>query len=95
MEIAQIYPSVQNLVVEVGDWISGQQKLFSNSDIEEKGLNNLVSYVDKTAEQQLVSGLKLILPGSHFLTEEDTIGNGSSIHWMVLPIFCTAYLCIV
>ncbi|MBK6389415.1 MAG: inositol monophosphatase [Saprospiraceae bacterium] len=88
MEIAQIYPSVQNLVVEVGDWISGQQKLFSNSDIEEKGLNNLVSYVDKTAEQQLVSGLKLILPGSHFLTEEATIEHhpGGEWEWVIDPL---------
>ncbi|MEO5583384.1 MAG: inositol monophosphatase family protein [Saprospiraceae bacterium] len=77
----QIFSQVKAVVVDVGDWILGQQSLFSISDIEFKGLNNLVSYVDKTAEEKLVSGLKTILPGSHFLTEEGTVAYDKDGEW--------------
>jgi myo-inositol-1(or 4)-monophosphatase len=77
----QIFQLVKNVIVEVGDWILEQQSLFSDSDIEFKGLNNLVSYVDKTAEEKLVNGLKTILPGSHFLTEEGTVAYDKDGEW--------------
>ena len=61
-----------------------------------KRLNSLVSYVDKTAEEQLVEALRL-LPGSVFLTEEDTVDNqsgtcnGSSTRSTAPPISCSSF----
>ncbi len=64
-----------------------QQAGFQQSHIEEKSLNNLVSYVDKTAEKQLVEGLKSILPGSQFLTEEGTIEyTAGEWEWIIDPL---------
>jgi len=75
------------LIKTVGSWILDQRAGFQHSDIEEKSLNNLVSYVDKTAEKQLVEGLKTILPGSQFLTEEGTIEYAAGEwEWIIDPL---------
>lgn len=75
------------LIKNVGSWILDQRAGFQQSDIEEKSLNNLVSYVDKTAEKQLVEGLKTVLPGSQFLTEEGTVEYKSGEwEWIIDPL---------
>ncbi len=88
MKEIQIFPLVRKLVIEVGEWILTEQSLFVDTDIESKGLNNLVSYVDKTAEHRLVAGLQSILPESHFLTEEGTITytEGGEWEWVIDPL---------
>lgn len=88
MKEKEIFVSVKDLIIEVGDWIKAQRNTFSKSFIEEKGLNNLVSYVDKQAEEKLVSGLKQILPESDFLTEEGTIDykKDGDYLWIIDPL---------
>jgi myo-inositol-1(or 4)-monophosphatase len=101
MNLESLLTEATLLIKTVGAWILEQRAGFQHSDIEEKSLNNLVSYVDKTAEKQLVGGLKKILPGSQFLTEEGTIeymagewvwiidpldGTTNFIH--NIPVFC-------
>lgn len=55
--------------------------------IETKSLNSLVSYVDKTAEQRLVAGLGELLPGSVFLTEEETVAQQEGeFQWIIDPL---------
>lgn len=56
-------------------------------DIEVKSRNSLVSYVDKEAERKLVSGLQELLPGSVFLTEEETIATQAGVwQWIIDPL---------
>ena len=81
MKEKEIFESVRTLIIEVGDWILTQRLSFGKHHIEEKGLNNLVSYVDKEAETRLVDGLQKILPGSYFLTEEGTILHEKDGEW--------------
>ena len=86
META-LLPEVENLVRETGEWILSQQLIFSTSDIEEKSLNNLVSYVDKTAEKKLVEGLRDLWPGAAFLTEEGTVNyQPAEWEWIIDPL---------
>lgn len=86
META-LLPEVEKLVRETGDWILSQQLIFSASDIEEKSLNNLVSYVDKTAEKKLVEGLRALWPDSAFLTEEGTVNyQPAEWEWIIDPL---------
>ncbi|MGZ3821485.1 MAG: inositol monophosphatase family protein, partial [Mucilaginibacter sp.] len=63
-------------VIEVskkaGDFIRQERKSFDPDKIEYKGLNDLVSYVDKTAENIIVTSLEKILPEAGFITEEKT-----------------------
>lgn len=59
----------------------------SSSDVEIKGLNSLVSYVDKKAEELIVRKLSTLLPSSGFLTEEDTIDcTNNEYVWIIDPL---------
>ena len=50
-------------------------------------MNNLVSYVDKTAEEMLVLALSKILPNAVFLTEEGTIEESEGEwKWVIDPL---------
>lgn len=72
---------------QAGEFIRQQRKIFSIASIEHKGFNDLVSYVDKTAEEMIVSGLEKILPGSGFITEENTKSiTGKEFQWIIDPL---------
>ncbi len=75
------------LVKDTGDFIRQESARFDESKIEYKGKNDLVSYVDKTAEEMLVKGLELIMPGSGFIAEEGTSNKRSDIYnWIIDPL---------
>jgi myo-inositol-1(or 4)-monophosphatase len=87
MNLEQLCHSVCELTKEVGAFIHTEAQRFSASSIEYKGKNDLVSYVDKTAEQQLVAGLQKLLPDSGFITEEKTINTvGEHYNWIIDPL---------
>ncbi|WP_090997396.1 inositol monophosphatase family protein [Pedobacter insulae] len=70
-----------------GNFIRKEAMAFDTSSIEYKGLNDLVSYVDKQAEKQLVRNLKKILPDAGFITEEETINViGKPFTWIIDPL---------
>lgn len=72
---------------ETGAFIREERKKFSFADVEHKGFNDLVSYVDKTAEEKIVAGLQQILPGSGFITEENTANvTGKEFSWIIDPL---------
>lgn len=55
--------------------------------IEEKHLNGLVSYVDRTAEEMLVDRLGRLLPEAGFLTEEETVDQrAGELQWIIDPL---------
>lgn len=55
--------------------------------IEEKFLNGLVSYVDRTAEEMLVESLHKLLPEAAFITEEDTVAQeDAELKWIIDPL---------
>jgi myo-inositol-1(or 4)-monophosphatase len=59
----------------------------STHDIEVKGHNSLVSYVDKTSEEILVAGLQKILPSAGFITEEETTSQEQKEYtWIIDPL---------
>ena len=66
MNYKAIENKVKELVIDVGAWIRNERLNFNYDKIEIKGLNDLVSYVDKTSEEKLVNGLKSIIPNSGF-----------------------------
>lgn len=72
---------------EAGAYIREQRKTFNNEKIEIKGLNDLVSYVDKSAEQMIVTRLEKVLPKAGFLNEENTINRtGDRYTWIIDPL---------
>ena len=56
--------------------------------ISDKGLNQLVSFVDVESEKMLVEGLKKIEPNAGFITEEGTLKQGGEFpyYWIIDPL---------
>ena len=70
-----------------GNFIRKESMNFDAQKIEFKGLNDLVSYVDKQAEEQLVSNLSELIPGAGFTTEEETVNSkGDRYNWIIDPL---------
>lgn len=83
--------NLANQVIDVskaaGDFIRQERKSFNSDKIEYKGLNDMVSYVDKTAEQIIVKNLEKILPEAGFITEEKTTTKiGERYNWIIDPL---------
>ncbi len=76
-----------HLVRTVGDFIREAHTSFSMDDIEHKGFNDLVSYVDKEAEKRLVEGCRKIFPEAGFIAEEGTAEEISTRYrWIIDPV---------
>lgn len=78
---------VISIVRLTGNFIRKEAMQFDANKIEYKGLNDMVSYVDKTAEQKLVQNLERLIPEAGFLTEEKTINReGKTYKWIIDPL---------
>jgi len=78
---------VISIVRLTANFIRKEALQFDANLIEYKGLNDMVSYVDKTAEQKLVSNLEKLIPEAGFLTEEKTINKtGKTYTWIIDPL---------
>lgn len=87
MNLTSIVKDVTLVCRETGKYILSQSQSFQYSNVEFKGLNDMVSYVDKTAEEQLVAGLSTLLPEAGFLTEEHTINTDKKEYtWIIDPL---------
>ena len=83
----RVAKSVIDIAKNAGEFIRQQRKTFSSDKIEIKGLNDMVSYVDKTAEQMIVAELEKVLPGAGFITEEKTLNrSGERYNWIIDPL---------
>ncbi|MFC4210426.1 inositol monophosphatase family protein [Pedobacter lithocola] len=78
---------VISIVKLTGNFIRKEALEFDANKIEYKGLNDMVSYVDKTAEQMLVQNLENLIPDAGFITEEKTINRvGKTYTWIIDPL---------
>ena len=87
MNLGQVTDQVIEISKEVGGFIRQERNTFNADKIEYKGLNDLVSYVDKTAEEKIVAALEKILPQAGFITEEKTKNKtGERYNWIIDPL---------
>jgi myo-inositol-1(or 4)-monophosphatase len=78
---------VQEIARETGKFIHQEGKKITSADIEFKGVSSLVTYVDKTAESQIINALKKLVPDSGFVAEEGTAGsNNEKYTWIIDPL---------
>jgi myo-inositol-1(or 4)-monophosphatase len=85
--LQELLPKVIKVSKEAGAFIRRELETFDVSRIEHKGLNDMVSYVDKEAEKLIVKGLKEALPEAGFITEEGTEGHdGETYRWVIDPL---------
>jgi myo-inositol-1(or 4)-monophosphatase len=87
MNYELICNKVISIVKLTGNFIRKEALQFDVQKIEYKGLNDMVSYVDKTAEQKLVQNLEKLIPDAGFITEEKTINRtGKTYTWIIDPL---------
>jgi len=87
IELGKILTASKALVIRVGEFIRVESQNFSMQDVEHKGFNDLVSYVDKEAEKRLVAGCHKILGEAGFIVEEGTSSKqGDRYNWIIDPL---------
>src|SRR5437879_10882281 len=87
MHLQNLANQVIDVSKEAGDFIRQERKSFDPDKIEYKGLNDLVSYVDKNAEKLIVTSLEKILPEAGFITEEKTRNKiADRYNWIIDPL---------
>ena len=70
-----------------GQFMAEERKTFDASRIENKGLHDLVSYVDKESERRIIAALQVLLPESGFIGEEGTSDiKGERYNWVIDPL---------
>jgi myo-inositol-1(or 4)-monophosphatase len=87
MDLQQLCQNVTIIARSAGAFIKQEVANFDRSKVEMKGFNNLVSYVDKQAEEQLVNDLRKLLPEAGFITEEETATDrAEKYNWVIDPL---------
>lgn len=85
--LQQICADTCAVALQTGDFIRQELGKVQQQSVEEKSFNQLVSYVDRTAEEMLVKNLRQILPEASFLTEEKTVENSEGTwQWIIDPL---------
>lgn len=76
-----------DIAIEVAKFIKDQAGKLHTEDIEMKAFNNLVSYVDKTAEKMIIERLQSLIPNAAFLAEENSVSNiEADYRWVIDPL---------
>ena len=88
MNLQEITSQVANLSRQTGGFVRKAASEFNWESIEYKGLNDMVSYVDKETEERLVEGLRNILPEAGFIAEEGTgqKTDNQEFAWIIDPV---------
>jgi myo-inositol-1(or 4)-monophosphatase len=85
-ELKTLVQEVIRIAKSAGSYIRTERENFNYSKVETKGLNDLVSHVDKESERLIVNGLKRLQSGSGFLVEENTSAEKGEYTWIVDPL---------
>lgn len=103
MDLKALTEDVVAISMRIGAYQKKEQLRFSQKQVEVKGFNDFVSYVDKNSEQMFASELTKLFSKAGFIGEENSSGNQSKeFNWIVdpldgttnfvhgLPAFCTS-----
>jgi len=83
----QLCLSVCEIARAAGKFIATERTHFDRHTVENKGLHDLVSYVDKSSEKQIIEALSALLPESGFIAEEGTSSkHGEHFNWEIDPL---------
>jgi myo-inositol-1(or 4)-monophosphatase len=86
MELKSLSSEVCKLIRSTGEFLRTEVDKLHRSDVQLKGFNNFVTYVDKQSEEILISGLTKLLPGTGFIAEEDTSLAVGTTNWIIDPL---------
>jgi myo-inositol-1(or 4)-monophosphatase len=86
-ELKNLCLNVCEIARTTGIFIKSEAAKFSSGQVEIKGKNDFVSYVDKTAEKLIIEGLNLLLPEAGYIAEEGTsTKKGEVYNWIIDPL---------
>ena len=87
MDYENLTQQLIHVIKETGAFLKTESKRVRSSDIEEKGLHDLVTYVDKEAERRLVDVLSTLLPEAGFIAEENkSLKTAPVYNWIIDPL---------
>ncbi|MBI5541143.1 MAG: inositol monophosphatase [Bacteroidia bacterium] len=87
MDLKTLCSKVCDLSRETGKFILNEKSKISADIIENKGMHDFVTYVDKTSEKKIIEGLKTYFPEAGFLAEENTVKQTNSEYtWVIDPL---------
>ncbi|MBT8218792.1 MAG: inositol monophosphatase [Bacteroidia bacterium] len=88
LNLNELTSDVCEIARSVGGFIRDNLNKIQLEDIQFKGQNSLVSFVDQEAEKKIVQRLKELLPVAGFVTEEDTVeqNQNGGYEWIVDPL---------
>ncbi len=87
MDLKQICFDAIEIIKTTGNYISGEMQSFDKKKVESKGRHDFVSFVDKTAEKQLVDGLSRLISSAGFIAEEQTVAQSEAqFKWVIDPL---------
>jgi myo-inositol-1(or 4)-monophosphatase len=83
----ELCKQVIDIAKNAGRFIKEESQLFNSSKIEYKGKNDMVSYVDKTAEEMIISSLINLVEGAGFIAEENKEHLAADkFNWIIDPL---------
>lgn len=89
-QLSALTTKTSEIVRKAANFIATEAQTFDYGKVEYKGLNDLVSYVDRQTEVILVEGLRQILPQAGFMTEEGTVAQAAENellpYWIIDPL---------
>jgi len=86
-DLKKITLEVIELSKSVGAFIHREAGRIGSDNIEEKGLHDLVTYVDREAEKRLVAALGKIVPEAGFIAEENQeLQKRDKFNWIIDPL---------
>jgi len=87
MNLELLTKQVTNITRGVGGFLRNEIRKINQADIETKGLNNFVTYVDKKSEERIVSELGKLLPEAGFIAEENaSLQKKAEYNWIIDPL---------
>lgn len=86
MHLEQLCLQTIEIAKRTGVFIKKEYEGFEKQKIQYKSERDLVSYVDLTAEKQLIEALATILPEAGFITEESHSEYRKGLNWIVDPL---------
>ena len=87
MDLQKVTEEALHVVETAAAFIRANLYNVRSDQVDEKGLNSLVSFVDRQAEEILVKGLSAILPEAGILSEEETVEQArKQLTWIIDPL---------
>ena len=93
-ELKHLCSNVNELSKEITSFLLKEVGNVNAADIQEKGLHDFVSYVDRASEVLIVKGLVSLIPDAGFITEEGTVEAEDKFYkWIIASQFfnCSLY----